>query len=108
MRTCDDDPEPRISRISRIADFGLVRVLSTQMYLTPTRSSFATPAYMSPEQALGEARIDHRSGLYSAGIVLYEMLTGGVPIRAETPVAVLRGSRTTSRNIPAPDGQSAG
>ena len=73
----------------KIADFGLARVLSSQTKLTLPEQSFGTPQYMSPEQARGDEDIDHRTDLYSAGVVLYEMLTGRVPFRSETPTAVI-------------------
>lgn len=75
--------------LPKIADFGLARVLSSQTKLTLPEQSFGTPQYMSPEQARGDEDIDHRTDLYSAGVVLYEMLTGRVPFRSETPTGVV-------------------
>lgn len=66
-----------------IADFGISKRLDETGELTKMGSVLGTPNYLSPEQALGNA-VDHRSDLYSAGIVLYEMLTGTKPFRAET------------------------
>ena len=70
-----------------IADFGLARAADDASL---TRSGFlaGTPDYMSPEQARGEA-LDARSDLFSLGSVIYTMLTGHPPFRAESPLAVL-------------------
>lgn len=81
-----------------LTDFGLVRaaLLST---LSTTMGLIGTPAYMSPEQCEGE-ELDGRSDLYALGVVLYETLTGKVPFRAETPLAVMRGH--TDKAPPSP------
>ncbi|MBU0638497.1 MAG: serine/threonine protein kinase [Planctomycetes bacterium] len=73
----------------KLADFGLARMRGGQTTLTATDSVLGTPEYMSPEQARGDAEIDHRTDLYSAGVVLYEMLTGRTPFRADTPTATV-------------------
>jgi putative two-component system response regulator len=70
-----------------LADFGLATMASLRK-LTASGIVLGTPEYMSPEQVVGE-RIGPASDLYSLGIVVYEMLTGRVPFRAETPAAVL-------------------
>lgn len=74
----------------KIADFGLARITNAQTRLTIGNQSFGTPEYMSPEQARGEQDVDHRTDLYSAGVVLYEMLTGRTPFRAHSSSAVIR------------------
>jgi hypothetical protein len=73
----------------KLADFGLARMRSSQTQLTLPASVLGTPEYMSPEQARGEADIDERTDLYSAGVVLYEMLTGRTPFRCDTPTATI-------------------
>ena len=72
-----------------LTDFGIARLLeSASPRLTQTDAIMGTPAYISPEQAQGND-VDQRSDIYSLGIILYEMVTGGVPFVADTPLAVL-------------------
>ncbi len=72
-----------------LTDFGIAKLLeSASPRLTQTDAIMGTPAYISPEQAQGKP-VDQRSDIYSLGIILYEMVTGGVPYVADTPLAVL-------------------
>ena len=71
-----------------LADFGLAGMLEGAARLTHSHVTVGTPAYMSPEQALGGV-MDHRSDLYSLGIIVYEMLVGRTPFHGETPAATL-------------------
>ena len=70
-----------------ITDFGLVRIAHAK---TQTESGIlsGTPAYMSPEQARGDT-VDHRSDIYSLGIIMYEMLAGRVPFDGDSAMAVI-------------------
>ena len=70
-----------------ITDFGLVRIMNTASQ-TASGTVSGTPAYMSPEQARGDAT-DHRTDIYSLGIVLYEMMAGRVPFEADSTLTVL-------------------
>jgi serine/threonine protein kinase len=71
---------------AKITDFGIARTL-TEEGLTMAGRVLGTTDYVSPEQALGEP-VTGQSDLYSLGVVLYEMLTGEVPFRGDSPVAV--------------------
>ena len=73
-----------------VADFGIARAITASAgdRLTSTGLAVGTPAYMSPEQASADPRIDGRTDLYALGAVLYEMLAGEQPFRGRTAEAI--------------------
>ena len=71
-----------------LADFGLAKVLGGSSQLTTTGSIIGTPAYMSPEQLRGDP-INHRSDVYSLGVILYHMLVGRPPFEALTTFSLI-------------------
>ncbi len=72
----------------KVMDFGIARAVSdSSSTVAETTAILGTAAYFSPEQAKGEP-VDARADLYSAGVVLYELLAGRPPFRGESPVAV--------------------
>ena len=71
-----------------LADFGLARMLESSTRFTQASQALGTPEYMAPEQAMG-ADADHRSDLYALGIMIYQMVVGQTPFRADTPAATL-------------------
>ncbi|MBI4164590.1 MAG: serine/threonine protein kinase, partial [Acidobacteria bacterium] len=83
--------------MAKVLDFGIAKVKEGSkgdtggMTLTGTGVVIGTPQYMSPEQAMGKRgdQLDGRSDLYSLGIVMYQMLTGELPFRADTTMEML-------------------
>ncbi|HUF82112.1 MAG TPA: serine/threonine-protein kinase, partial [Burkholderiales bacterium] len=69
----------------KVVDFGIARIESSD--LTETGAMLGTPAYMSPEQCVGR-RVDHRSDLFSAGVILYQLLTGDKPFTGSTTTII--------------------
>jgi serine/threonine-protein kinase len=78
--------------VVKVLDFGIAKVASTSIggNLTNTGTLMGTPQYMSPEQAFGESDLDHRSDIFSLGIILYECLSGILPTRAANLGQILK------------------
>jgi serine/threonine protein kinase len=71
----------------KVGDFGIARIERGDLTLTIAGQAFGSPAYVSPEQAMG-GPVDARTDLYSLGCVLYEMLAGRRPFAGADPVAL--------------------
>ncbi len=71
-----------------LIDFGLAKRMRLRMELTDDGEIFGTPYYMSPEQGHGNG-VDHRSDIYSLGVIFFEMLTGQKPYRADTAMGII-------------------
>jgi serine/threonine-protein kinase len=78
-------------RHALVTDFGVAKAVSAAgaEKLTTVGLALGTPSYMSPEQAMGETDIDHRSDIYAVGAMAFEMLTGEPPFGRPTAQAVL-------------------
>ena len=72
----------------KLLDFGLARPTDDDAHLTNSGAVVGTPAYMSPEQGRG-LKVDHRSDLFSLGVMLYRLATGRMPFTGDTTMAVL-------------------
>ena len=72
-----------------ITDFGLARMAQAGTSTMSQDMMLGTPQYISPEQARGDVELDGRTDLYSLGIVLYEMVTGRVPFKSDTPYSII-------------------
>ena len=79
----DDDGKPHLT------DFGLARIAQAGESTMSADVMLGTPQYISPEQARGNTDLDSRTDVYSLGIVLYEMLTGRVPYKGDTPYSIV-------------------
>ena len=77
----------------KLADFGLAKLVGSAGEAQLTRSSvvMGTPHYMAPEQWHGSAGVDHRADIYSLGVVLYELLTGKLPVGTYAPASAQPG-----------------
>lgn len=78
---------------AKVLDFGLAKLLEREedeatTHLTMTGAIMGTPACMSPEQARGE-RVDHRTDIFSFGVVLYELATGRIPFQGRSRADVI-------------------
>lgn len=90
--------DPAIQQV-KVTDFGIARV--TDASKTRTGAVLGTPSYMSPEQLAGR-RLDGRSDLYSLGVMLFQLLTGQLPMRGDSMAALMY----AIANTPAPDVRS--
>jgi eukaryotic-like serine/threonine-protein kinase len=86
------------AELAKVLDFGVAKIkeglledASIGMTLTGADMVVGTPAYMSPEQALGKQgqELDGRSDIYSLGVVMYQMLAGELPLKADTPIQMM-------------------
>jgi FixJ family two-component response regulator/tRNA A-37 threonylcarbamoyl transferase component Bud32 len=71
-----------------LSDFGISKRLGDTSEMTKAGSVLGTPNYLSPEQALGR-KVDHRTDFYSAGVILFELLAGRKPYRADSAAALV-------------------
>jgi serine/threonine-protein kinase len=90
-----------------VSDFGIAKAMSSSGHtsnVTGTGFVLGTPAYMAPEQALGDPATDHRADLYSLGLIAYELFSGAQPFGGLTPQQMLVAHATV---LPEPIGKRA-
>ena len=87
--------------VAKVLDFGISHVPSTpgRGRLTRAGAIIGTPEYMAPEQATG-AVVDHRADIYAAGVLAYEMLTGGLPFEGTSDLATIVAAQLRSPEPP--------
>lgn len=95
--------------IVKLLDFGIARFQERALSIhapsrSPTRCGtvMGTPEYMSPEQALARPDIDHRSDLYAAGVLLYQMVTGALPFQSHDDNQLLAEVAFQPNGVPSP------
>ena len=94
----NSDPAARLKRC-KILDFGLARPETDDTHLTATGVVVGTPAYMSPEQASGKP-VDHRTDLFSLGVMMYRMATGVLPFGGGSIMSILSNLATVDPPSP--------
>ncbi len=72
-----------------LADFGLARIAQAAESTLSSDMIMGTPQYISPEQAMGDKKLDEGTDIYSFGVMLYEMVVGQVPFNADTPFSII-------------------
>ena len=87
-----------------LTDFGIAKILTETTALTQSGAIMGTPAYMAPEQWQGMP-VDGRTDLYALGVILFEMLSGRIPFKADTPFAMMH--KHTDENPPTLSGVRA-
>jgi hypothetical protein len=84
---------------AKVLDFGLAKLVSSDVRLTRSGTVVGTPAYMSPEQ-VGDEALDGRSDLYSVGVMLYQAATGRLPFETRVAFAMFQHHRETPPPAP--------
>jgi CheY-like chemotaxis protein len=85
--------------VLKVMDFGIARLAEATTSRTQAGLIVGTPAYMAPEQLVGE-EVDARADLYALGVVMYECLTGSAPFEAPSAVALIGKALTTEAQPP--------
>jgi serine/threonine-protein kinase len=79
---------PSPDAVARVLDFGIARIMGSPN-ITSTAEVIGTPLYIAPEQAIGDP-VDHRTDIYSLGVMMYEIFGGRLPFFGKDPGALLR------------------
>ncbi len=78
------------TEVAKVMDFGGAKIFGGEKFRTATAAKIGTLAYMSPEHIESPRRVDARSDIYSLGVILYEAITGRLPLDADTEYALMR------------------